>query len=463
MNQQLAPSDSHSQLVTGKKTIFWLVGVSVAVLFLTSSIRHFLFQSSAFDLGFFDQAIYLISQGQPPIVSFWGFYLLGDHAAWILYFLAPLYKLYPSVLWLFALQAIALALGVLPAWQLAKQAGLKPREAIAIALTYLFYPLVFNVNLFDFHPEVLALPGFLAVVLAARQNQPVWFILGTLFILGCREALSLTVAAMGLWLLLVEKKRVCGAIALGTGTVWFLIATQIVIPHFRPLGTSVLEIAKNIILQPSLVFSRLFSWPNLGYLCLLLVPVLWGLSLKQLAPLLAAVPQLTMNLLTVYQPQKDLSHQYSVPILPFLLLAVIASVAANKNWIRSQRGIILWSLICFLALGNFRFFGNRFLTKLDTWQATREAIAQLEATDQTGSVLTNPQIAPHLTHRPVVQLAIDQFKPWTLNNFNSVLLDTRYPGKNCSNECMPGLLSQLQQSPIYQLTYQRDDVLFICL
>lgn len=471
MEQQLVSSDSiNHRPVAHTKTIFWLVSVSAVVLFLASSIRHILFQSAAFDLGYFDQAIYLISQGQPPIVSFWGFHFLGGHADWILYLLAPLYKLYPSVFWLFAIQAIALASGAIPAWQLAKQAGVKPDPAVAIAVTYLLYPLVFNINLFDFHPEVMALPVILAVVLAARQNQPVRFALGTLFILGCRDALSLTVAAMGLWLLLIEKKRLCGAIALLTGTAWFLIATQILIPHFRPLGveavfryaglgSSVLEIAKNVFLQPGLLLNRLFSLPNLGYLCLLLVPALWGLSVKHLAPLLAAVPQLTMNLLTVYQPQKDLSHQYSVPILPFLLLTVIASVAANKSWIRHRQDIILWSLIGFLALANFVFFGNRFLTKLDTWQATREAIAQLEATGQTtGSVLTNPQTAPHLTHRPIVQLAIDQFKTATLNNFSYVLLDTRHPGKNCSNECMPSLLSQLQQGSTYQLTYQRDDV-----
>jgi uncharacterized membrane protein len=207
MDQQLASLDSlDDRSASDAKTIVWLVGVSAVVLFLASSTRHILFHSAAFDLGYFDQALYLISQGQPPIVSFWGFHFLGGHADWILYLLAPLYKIYPSVYWLLALQAIALSLGVIPTWLLARQAGVKPGQAIAIAVVYLLYPLVFNINLFDFHPEVLALPVLLAVVLAARQNQPLWFTLGTLFILGCRDALSLTVAAMGVWLLTGRKK-----------------------------------------------------------------------------------------------------------------------------------------------------------------------------------------------------------------------------------------------------------------
>lgn len=451
---------------TKANPIFWLVGVSAAVLFLASSIRHLLFQSAAFDLGYFDQALYLISEGQPPIVSFWGFHFLGGHADWILYFIAPLYKLYPSVFWLFAIQAIALAMGAIPAWQLALQAGVKPKQAIAIAITYLLYPLVFNINLFDFHPEVMALPVFLAVVLAARQNRPLWFTFGVLFILGCRDALSLTVAAMGVWLLVVEKKRLCGAIALLAGSAWFLVATQLIIPHFRPLGVeaviryaglgnSVLDIAKNLILQPRLVLNYLFTLPNLEYLCLLLLPLLWGLSPQHLAPLLAAAPQLAMNLLTTSQPQKDLTHQYSVPILPFLLLTVIASVAANKNWIRGQRGMIVWSLIGFLALAKFGYFGGFYLTKLDTWQATRDAIAQVQPTD---SVLTNHQIAPHLTHRSNVQLLSDQLDPTNVNDFDAILVDTRHSGRSCSKTCVDRVISQLQERETFQITYQRDDV-----
>ena len=464
---QLASSDSNNHRhATNAKTIFWLVGVSAIVLFLASSIRHILFQSAAFDLGYFDQAIYLISQGQPPIVSFWGFHFLGGHADWILYVIAPLYKLYPSVFWLFAIQSIALSSGAIPTWQLAKQAGVKPDQAIAIAVTYLLYPLVFNINLFDFHPEVMALPVILAVVLAARKNQLTGFTFGTLFILGCRDALSLTVAAMGLWLLVIEKKRVCGAIALFAGSVWFLVATQLIIPHFRPLGVeavaryaglgdSVLDIAKNLMLQPGLVLNYLLTLPNLEYLCLLLVPVLWGLSPQHMAPLLAAIPQLVMNFLTTSQPQKDLTHQYSLPILPFLLLAVIAAVAANKSWIRSKRGILLWSMIGFLALAKVGYFGDLYLAKLDTWQATRAAIAQIQTT---GSVLTNPQIAPHLTHRPIIHLVSDQFNPATLNDFNYVLLDTRHPGISCSKNCNDRLLNQLQQNLFFQPSYQRDGV-----
>lgn len=65
------------------KAIWRIVGVSTVILLLSSSLRHELFQSTAFDLGIFDQAIYLISQGQSPITTIQGFHILGDHAAFI--------------------------------------------------------------------------------------------------------------------------------------------------------------------------------------------------------------------------------------------------------------------------------------------------------------------------------------------------------------------------------------------
>jgi len=45
-------------------------------------------------------------------------------------------------------------------WHLARHAGLTVQQAVAMAMVYLLYPLVFNVNLFEFHPEVMALLSF---------------------------------------------------------------------------------------------------------------------------------------------------------------------------------------------------------------------------------------------------------------------------------------------------------------
>ncbi|HCF29168.1 MAG TPA: hypothetical protein DEV81_18645, partial [Cyanobacteria bacterium UBA11049] len=171
-------------------TVAAIIATSSVILFACSSLRHALFQSGAFDLGIFDQAVYLISSGDPPISSLLGFHILGDHAALIFYPLALLYKIYPDVHWLLAVQAIALASGALLTWMLARQARLKTQQQSAIAYVYLLYPLIFNLNLFDFHPEVIALPALLLAILAARAGKIAWFCLAIAIVLACKAVLA---------------------------------------------------------------------------------------------------------------------------------------------------------------------------------------------------------------------------------------------------------------------------------
>lgn len=443
----------------------WMIGATALILFLSSSLRHALFNSTGWDLGIYDQVVYLISQGKQPFSSFLQMHHLGNHAAWSVYALALLYKIYPSVYWLLLVQAVALSLGALPIWHLARLAGLRQGQALAMSAVYLLYPVVYNTNLFDFHPEVMGVPVLIGAILAACLGRVLWFTLAILFVLGCKAVLSLTVTAVGFWLLVFEKKRVCGAIALIAGIGWFIIVTQLVIPGFSGeeaaavsrysyLGDSVLEIVKNLFLKPGPILKVVFSLDNLKYLILLFAPVIWGLSPQNLTPLVPAIPALALNLLADYQPQKDIVAQYSLPIVPFLVLAVIATLADGRGWLRKPRWIVLWSLIFFLGLARWSYFFTKYLPTIDTWQANREAIALIQTQ---GGVYTTNEIAPHLSERPLIERTVTT-EPHDLTKFDYVLLNKRHPGTNSSKEFAAQLVEQLQRMPQFKLRYQRDDV-----
>ena len=444
-----------------------MVAFSTLLFFFCSSLRHALFQSNAFDLGIFDNGIYLIGRGREPFVTFRGLHILGDHAALILYPLALLYKIFPQVHWLFFIQALSLSVGAIPTFYLAIRAGLKQSQATAMAAVYLLYPLVFNLNLFDFHPEVIALPVLLWAILAARSEQVFRFTLAIIIILSCKAVLSLTVVALGIWLLFFEKKRTCGIIALLSGMAWFLIATRVIIPHFSggepagvkfydSLGDSVFEIALNLLLKPQIVLQQLLTLPNLEYLVLLTVPLIWGLSFQYLTPLIGALPILFLNFLSDSVQQKNLTQQYSLPILPFLLVAVIATLANGRGWLRHPKKIILWSLVAFFALAKYGYFGSRYLRHFDTVKPSREAVALVETK---GSVLTADHIAPHLTHRSVVMLATKRADEFDLNQFKYVLLNASYPGWDSSPELVYRLAEKLKTMPNFKLRYQKSEVM----
>ncbi len=485
-------------------SLLWAIVIAATIFFACSSLRHTLFQSTAFDLGIFDQAIYLLSQNQTPFSSLMGIHILGDHAAVIYYPLALLYKIYPDVHWLLLVQAVALSVGAWPSWSLARLAGLDREQSRAIAFIYLLYPVVFNINLFDFHPEVIALPALLAAIWAARLNKLVWFCTAILLVLSCKAVLSITVAAMGLWLFCCEKKQRFGAIALLLGIAWFLIASQKIIPYFSGsevagvgrysyLGKSVLEIIINLILKPQLVLGKILSFDTFKYLFVLTLPVIWLLlpfsrkiNLKYLIALIPAIPTLIINILSDLPFQRSLAYQYSVPIVPFLILAIIAKVAAIKNaaqptslnlgniqlpktanlplkkipipqlWLGMQlpKAMVIWSLIMFLLLGEYKDF-YLYLNRLDTWQATREAVAQVQPQS---NILTDNRLAPHFAHRPIVKLLSQVSAQTNLAEFEYILFNLRHPWPD-TEKIGNSLANQLKNSPDFQLTYQKNQVL----
>lgn len=91
-----------------------------------AALRHALLQSNSFDLGLFDQWVWLISRGLAQVSSQSAdLPLLTDHGDWLLYGLAPhLCVAADRVQWLLGLQALSLALTAVPLWILARDAGL---------------------------------------------------------------------------------------------------------------------------------------------------------------------------------------------------------------------------------------------------------------------------------------------------------------------------------------------------
>ncbi|MGG6263858.1 DUF2079 domain-containing protein [Leptolyngbya sp. AN03gr2] len=465
--------DFHSQPINA--ALYLAIAVSI-LFFLTSSFKHLIFLSSAWDMGIFDQAVYLISQGLEPISSYMGFHVLGDHAALILYPLALLYKIYPSTNWLLAVQAIALASGIIPAWKLAQHAGLTVSQSKWVILTYLLYPVLFSKNQFHFHPESIAIPAFLWAIWAA-QTRKIWlFSFAIALILSCKAVLSLTVFAMGIWLWKFEHRRNYGLIAIVAGLLWFVVSTQIIIPHFGgnsaeigrhlyrygDLGNSFSEVAITAVTKPWLVIDQLVSRANIKYLIQLTLPIVWALSPQSIVPLIGAIPCISLNLLSISAPQKSLVFQYSLPVLPFVVMTVITAFKLNQGWIRKKRLILL----CLLT--GFIFFSAvsrsyEYFPMFDNWRAKREAVALVPPS---ASVLTVMDVAPHLSHRPninTITIAFDAAKALdltTIPNYEAVLLDVRRTNSEYTAplEFLNQVLQQVRADDRFNLRYQRDDI-----
>lgn len=447
-----------------------MIGVSALILFTASSVRHILFQSTALDLAVFDQWIYLASQGLPPISSFFGFHILGDHVAFILYAIALLYKIHPSVYWLFAVQAIALAMGAVPIYALSLQTGLSVAYARAMCLAYLLYPALFNINFFtDFRPEAIAIPALLWAIWAAIEGITWQLVAAVILALSCKEILSLTVIALGIWLWLIQHRRLYGIGCIAIGAFWYLVTIGYLVPllrggqaggvvFFRSLGNTPTEIIWNIITNPGLILGKFFAPDTVFYCFLLILPVILGLHWRQIFTIMPALPMLLLNIISDYWAQRDLIHHYSLPIFPFIILWLVYSIREyqqdhKRRWLK-PRLLIVWSMIAFLLLAKYEFFITRYLTSLPNINSLYTAVNLVKTSD---SVLTTSKIAPHLSQRQVIKLANPNLETYSESdvNFKYIVLDLLDLEKNTKFQ---GLVNQLQNNPAFKLTYSQNQV-----
>lgn len=442
-----------------------------SALLATSTLRHHAFRSGALDLGFFDQLTYLISRGHEAFSTILGWHLMGDHAAYVLYLIAPAYWVWPDVHVLLAVQAFALAAGAYPVWRLGRLAGLSQARALAVALAYLLYPIVLAANLFDFHPETISVPAMLFAALAARERRLGWFIVALAVAMGGKEIIALTVIAMGAWLALFEQRRLYGAVAIVLGAAWFVIAMKFVIPYFGEgkqasgvqyysyLGHTFGQIVGNMIVEPQRWLPVLFSLRTVKYLCVLFLPVIWGLSPRHLSPLIAALPTLALNSLAV-DDRVDMTSpfmQYSLMVVPFLALALVAGVAGGQTLLRRPRWIVAWSvgLVMLGAAARIIQVQARGVTDLRNNLASREAIEQIQ---DKGGVLTTHEITPHVSQRLLVQY-IDPSRPLRpIDEFEYVLLNLSHGSAQTHDELTESILKQLHDHPEFRVAFQKDDV-----
>jgi hypothetical protein len=107
-------------------------------------------------------------------------------------------------------------------------------------------------------------------------------------------------------------------------------------------------------------------------------------------------------------------------------------------------------------LAKVGYFTNRYFSSWDTWQATNQAIAAITTE---GGVLTSAEIAPHLTHRPLVKLAVNGSENLDLGQFDYILLNRRHPGWESSPALVSSFLTKVEGDRRFQKIYEQEDVI----
>jgi uncharacterized membrane protein len=305
-------------------------------MFLITWLRHRAWFSETSDIGIFNQAIWLLAHGHEPFASVRAINIFGDHASLNLLLLAPFYRLWPGdgVTFLYFVQAAAVGSTVVPLYRLVRHAGGRPGIGLAVCAAFAVSPLVQNSN-YEFHPEALATPLLIWALLAAHEERWVLFGIAAGLAALAKEDIPMIVVFIGLWLLLVQRRRTPALWAMAGGLALFVFDTRILIPRsaggiylyyqrFKEYGSGMFSVLFGLVRHFPSVLTSVFGSHGLPYLAILLA-CLGPLVVLEPGLLIPTVPTIAVNLLSNFSAQRNIENHYILPALPFLIAAVAFS------------------------------------------------------------------------------------------------------------------------------------------
>ncbi|MBI3921010.1 MAG: DUF2079 domain-containing protein [Armatimonadetes bacterium] len=406
----------------GCLVLLWLAMVSYVVLFLRQSLNllhHF--GLTAFDLGIYDQAAWLISRFHTPFVTVRGMNIFADHFAPILCLLAPLYWIWDSPKAILVAQTVALALGAAPVYALTRRRMDSAPLALLFSLAYLCYPPMQWSNTFDFHPDVFATPLLLAAFyLLACGRWRLYFLMLTLAAMS-KETAGLTIALLGMYALRLNRR--IGWMTIGLGVFSLALALGVIrkLNHGTPspyfwlysgYGNSPGEIISTMVRHPGAFLTSLDTQENRQYFFELLQPVLF---LPLLAPevLLLASPAILSNLMSNRFYMHQIYYQYTSLITPFVTIAAMIGFERLRRWGNPVNTTILTFYLMASIASGLRlspFFRSEWpLSQPLPSSESREAERILRLVPASATVSAQASVVPHLSHRRQIYLFPNPF------------------------------------------------------
>ncbi len=401
------------------------------IVFTAHSLYTFLnFGFSAYDAGIHDQAIWKLATGRGLFNTVRGLNVWGDHCWFVMLFMAPLYWLAPHMGTLLGLQSAALAAGAIPLAALTHRRTGNPWAGALMGAAWLLSPALQNMNLENFHPEVVAAPFLLWAIerADARRWGGYWTAFGLALI--CKEDMALTLFALSAWVFLRHSRR-HGAIGLALCVLWFALCMKVVLPalnergFFRFSGGYWFSGFWERKWDPAFYRECLSSPQAAQYLLKLGVPLLF---LSLLCPLLAAIalPGLFVNLVSRNPYLVSIDFHYTYQILPPLFAAAACAIGwtgARLPWGR----LAVWVLAAGVAAASWqanarwshlppgRALGDiqrlkRHYEGSGAMPRFRRLAAHLPH-DRDVPIAASHNLVPHLTHRNEIYMFPNPWKP----------------------------------------------------
>ena len=308
----------------------WIVTFGVLVV-----RRHDRFWDVDFDMGIYDQAIWLLAHGR-EFITVRGLPVFGHHGTFSLLLFVPAYWLGAGANFVNVVQVVVLALGAIPLYLLARERAIAPWGAAALGTAFLLHPALQFFSWELFHPETIAITPLLCAYLCSVRRSWGWFAFWTLLAISSKEDVAIAVAALGLIVALRGDRRI-GLATAGLAAVWFVLVSQVMLPvvsghpaHYESLysgvGGSPTGILETAFTDPGNLTSRIWSAESGEFAWKLTAP--FGLTpILAPVPLLMGLPQFLLDAVSDVAWTRAITYRYAALPLAAIALAMVEGVA----------------------------------------------------------------------------------------------------------------------------------------
>jgi uncharacterized membrane protein len=424
-----------------------LILIIAYTLFFSSYtiLKHHAFQTTAGDLGYFEQALWSTIHGRPLYISLWddiGTTTLAHHFQPIILLILPIYAIYQSPETLLIFQSFFLALGALPIYWISKKKFSESASVIFAAL-YLMYPALHGLNQFDFHVSALAVTLLLFSFYYAEEKNYSFSALFIILALMCKEDVALTIGALALYVCWKNREEIKASkqksralifslSLIIVAAVWLFVAVQIIVPHFNKAG---------VYLHSGKFFPSLtrFEFPaeellfaldeKLLYASLLLVPTFF-VSLLSPSTFMITLPTWAIIFLSMHPPAYRIGYQYPYTLIPFVFISAVYGLKRLPLTKKGLKNVL--ALFMILGMGFMLFVSPTplgMLVENEVPHVTfhhRTLYEVIELIPPNASLTTQNEIFPHVCHRFEVHIGYRETDEYVLTDTTTKWFEFRH-------------------------------------
>ncbi|MFQ6080828.1 MAG: DUF2079 domain-containing protein, partial [Candidatus Bathyarchaeia archaeon] len=391
--------------IDARLLVWAMIGLYTTFFSYFTVLRHYTFQTHAYDLGIFMQSFWTtINEGQLFYTTLWEGSRFARHFSPILFFLLPLYAIFPRAETLLIFQSFFLALGAVPIYWIARNEFDSEKAGVVSALLYLCYPALHGMNRFDFHELSLA-PVFILFAFHYFKEQKYWnSMVFIVFALLCRGDVSLAIVPIGVYWFWERRgqwsrkdvETIFSVSIISIGIVWFFLTMFVIVPYFNQpysyfyMGQYKIEYLFLDLDRKLLYIIKLFA-------PLLYIPLFDGL-------ILMALPALGQGLLSTNASRYSINNHHPALLVPFIFLSAIYSIKRVSTLVDNSIKhvfqekllaplLVISLLLCFFT-SPIPQMGMPVITPHH--RALKEVIKLIP---DDASVYTQNDLFPHLAHR----------------------------------------------------------------